>query len=506
MDTDHSSRAVPSVAIYARQSVEEDQGFAQQIADCEEEVRRRGWLVVGEPYPDNDVSGSAARGSKTYWARMLKAFDAGQFDVLMVTEVDGLTRSLTDVLGIRPPRRDIRVVTVRGGIDRQDDDYKLKQLVLLAEREVKIKAQRAQRYARERRAAGHPSTGKASHGYTWVTAANRDQAGTRYVIDADEAQDVRKIFTEFLSGAPLGQIARDLNSAGRKTRKGARWHTSTVRRIVMNPLYAALLPPSQGSQPHDLAIIDLAACTPGAWEPLVECDHLVAARDKLAGVKPDHQGTARKWLLSGLAICAVCRQPVRSARGRTHPSPRKDGSGTTPSQRYHTYRCVNGHIMRKGEIIDEFVSEVCIARLSKADTLDLLAPKPGTVDVRVLHSQREALGGKAQERAQAARIRQGDRGRCRGSARRPQLRAVDAEIARGVAIDSLAELVGVKDVRTWWHREEWPFARRRSIVEALMTVVIHPVGYGKRITTLEAAADTVENEWTDGKKKAGTHG
>src|SRR5699024_4674259 len=146
-----------------------------------EEVRRRGWLVVGEPYPDNDVSGSATRGSKTYWAKMLKAFDAGEFDVLMVTEVDRLTRSLTDVLDIRPPRRNIRVVTVRGGIDTQDDDYMLKQLVLLAEREVKIKAQRAQRYARERRAAGHPSPGKAPHGYKWVAAANRDPAGTRYV-------------------------------------------------------------------------------------------------------------------------------------------------------------------------------------------------------------------------------------------------------------------------------------------------------------------------------------
>lgn len=508
MNTDHSFRAVPRVAIYARQSVEEDQGIAQQIADCEEEVRRRGWLVVGEPYPDNDVSGSAARGSKTYWAKMLKAFDAGEFDVLMVTEVDRLTRSLTDVLDIRPPRRNIRVVTVPGGIDTQDDDYMLKQLVLLAEREVKIKAQRAQRYARERRAAGHPSPGKAPHGYTWVAAANRDPAGTRYVIDADEAKDVRKIFKEFLSGAPLGQIARVLNTKGRRTRKGARWHSSTVRRILMNPLYAALLPPSQGSQPHDLSIIDLAACTRGAWKPIVKRDHLVAARDKLVGVKPNHQGTARKWLLSGLAICAVCRQPVRSARGATHPTPRRDCSGTAPSQRYQSYRCVNGHIMRKGDIIDEFVSEVCIARLSKPDTLDLLAPKPDAVDVRVLHSQREALGGRRK-----SMLKQLASGRATDEEAEEalddladQLRAVDAEIARAMAVDPLAELVGVKDVRAWWHSEERTLARRRSIVEALMTVVIHPVGYGKRITTLEAAADTVEIEWTDGKKEAGTHG
>lgn len=493
MTTEPARRAAPRVAIYARQSVEEDQGIAQQIADCEEEVRRRGWLVAGDPYPDNDVSGSTTRGAKTNWAKMLKAFDSGEFDVLMVTEVDRLTRSLTDVLDIRPPRRNIRVVTVRGGIDTEDDDFMLKQLVLLAEREVKIKAQRAQRYARERRAAGHPSPGKAPHGYKWVAAANRDAKGTRYEIDKSEEEDVKRIFDRFLSGDALGEIARALNTDGRKTRKGAKWHTSTVRRILMNPLYAALLPPSQGSQLHDLAAIDLAACTPGAWEKLVERDLLVAARDKLVGVKPNHQGTARKWLLSGLAICSVCRQPVRSARGMTHPTPRKDGSGTAPSQRYHTYRCVNGHIMRRGEIIDEFVSDVCITRLSEPDTLDLLAPKPDVVDIRVLNSQRIALGtrrktvlkqissGRAtEEEAEEALDDLAD-----------QLRAVDAEIARAVASDPLAELVGIDDARAWW----LTLTRRRAVVEALMTVVIHPVGRGRRITTFEAAAETVEIDW-----------
>ncbi|MGO1225823.1 recombinase family protein [Brachybacterium paraconglomeratum] len=486
----------PRVALYARQSEEEDQGIGQQLADGRAEVGRRGWRVVLE-YQDNDVSGSKVRGPKTDWAKMLDAFDADEFDVLLVTASDRLTRSLPDVLDVRPPRRDIRVVTIREGVDTDVDDFMLKQLVLLAEREVKVKAERAARYARERRAMGHPSPGKAPHGYRWVPAANRDAKGTRYEIAEDEAQDVRVIFKEFLSGAPLGQIARDLNSAGRKTRKGARWHTSTVRRILMNPLYSALLPPSQGSQPHDLAIIDLSTCTSGAWEALIERDHLVAARDKLVGVKPNHQGTARKWLLSGLAICAVCRQPVRSARGATHPTPRKDGSGSAPSQRYHTYRCVNGHIMRRGEIIDDFVSEVCITRLSKPDTLDLLAPKPDVVDIRVLHSRRIALGGRRKsvlKQLASGRATEADAEEALDDLA-DQLRTVDAEIARAVATDPLAELVGIKDARAWWHDEERTLARRRSVVEALMTVIIHPVGPGRRITTFDAAADTVEIGW-----------
>lgn len=72
---------------------------------------------------------------------------------------------------------------------------------------------------------------------------------------------------------------------------------------------------------------------------------------------------------------------------------------------------------------------------------------------------------------------------------------MDAEIARAVAIDPLAELVGVKDARAWWHDEERTPARCRSDVEAPMTVVIHLVRPGRRITTLEAADEPVEIDW-----------
>lgn len=102
MTNDATRSSVPRVAIYARQSVDEDQGIEQQIADGHEEAQRRAWPVVAE-FPDNDTSGSTARGPKTYWHKMLRAFDADEFDVLVVTETSRLTRNLTDVLDVTPP-------------------------------------------------------------------------------------------------------------------------------------------------------------------------------------------------------------------------------------------------------------------------------------------------------------------------------------------------------------------------------------------------------------------
>ena len=493
----HSTVATPPrLASYARQSVGEDQGLRQQVEDCVVEAQRRGWPVVAE-YLDNDTSASKARGSATAWAAMLRAFDAGEFDALIVTDVDRLTRSLTDVLEVRPPKRDMRIIVVRGSIDTSDPsgDFMFKQLVLLAEREVAVKTVRAQRYAKERRLAGHPTSGLTPHGYRWIPSTERDHTGTRYSIVEEEAHDVRQIFREYLAGAALAQVARDLNDAGRRTRKGARWHTSTVRRSLLNPLYAALLPPAQPTGEHNLTRIVIEECIPGAWEPIVQRDQLLATRATLIGTKPNHTGNARRWLLSGLAVCSICRSPVRSARGETHPSARKDGSGAAESNRYHAYRCVNGHFMRNGDIIDEYVAEVCIGRISQPDSRTLFAPPETGPDIEVLNARKMELG--TRESAIAQLIASGKMNA--NSARdaldnlADELRGVNNEIARSILRDPLAELAGVADARAWW--SEATLARRRAVIDALMVVAIQPVGAGRRVTTMEAAAASIAVEW-----------
>lgn len=487
--------STPSVAIYARQSVDEDQGIAQQLDDCRAEAHRRCWPVVAE-FADNETSGSRERGPSTDWAAMLRAFDAGEFDTLLVVDADRLTRSLRDVLEVRPPQRDMRVVVVRGAIDTADDDYMLKQLVLLAEREVRVKGARAARYALERRKKGHPTAGRTPHGYDWVRAADRDAEGTRFKINTSEAEDVRRTFSEFLAGASMKQIARDLNESGSTTRAGAKWGAPTVRRILMNPMYAAKLPPAQPTGEFSLEAIKLEECGEGAWEPIVELDRIIATRGRLIGVKPNHEGTARKWLLPGLAVCGVCRGPIRSAKGETHPTARVDGSGKAVQKRYHAYRCLDhGHFMRTGDIIDEYVAEICIERLSREDAADLLIPPDDGPDLATLDSRRKELESRDSEIASMIA-----RGKMRPNAAEEaldelaeELRSVNEAIARSVKRDPLAEVVSAEDVRQWWDNAS--LARRRKIVEALMLVVIHRVGNGKRVTTLEGASETVGIEW-----------
>lgn len=152
--------------------------------------------------------------------------------------------------------------------------------------------------------------------------------------------------------------------------------------------------------------------------------------------------------------------------------------------------------MRNGDIIDQYVSEVCIARLAEKDAADLVAPRPDSIDIATLNSTREALKRRRQSIASfVARGLMTDTDADESlTSIAGELQAIDDQIARAVLNDPLAELALVDDVREWWGGAT--LARRRLLVETLMVVRIHPVGHGKRVTTLDGAADSVTLEWT----------
>ena len=67
-------------------------------------------------------------------------------------------------------------------------------------------------------------------------------AGSRLVINEDEAAVVRRIFAEFTRPyfhTGLSEISADLNADGIPTQRGGHWYASTVRYILSNQVYAS---------------------------------------------------------------------------------------------------------------------------------------------------------------------------------------------------------------------------------------------------------------------------
>lgn len=283
------------------------------------------------------ISGATGAGKTTFLNAMLSLIGAEQ-RILVIEESAELRPDHPHVVHLQ-----VRKANVQGAGEVTMSDLVRAAMrmrpdrIVLGECEVALRRAHNQEYKITRLKQGHPTPGASAFGYRWVPVIHRDAEGTRYSIVEDEAVTVRRIYAEFLAGASLGQISRDLNTDGRTTRKDAKWYASMVRDVLMNPGYAALLAPSQLTGEYDLGKIDIEDCIDGAWEPIIEKEQLLASRARLVGRKPNHKGTARKWFLAGLAVCSVCKAPVE-VRQRGDPrrpvltaQVRRLASATTPT-------------------------------------------------------------------------------------------------------------------------------------------------------------------------------
>jgi len=479
-------------AIYARQSVAEPEGIKRQVEACTALAASRDYIVV-ETYEDDNVSGYKTRGAGTAFDRMLTDARAGKFDVLIVRKLDRLGRSLTaleQLMAVKVP-----TVTTDGEVDLTSASGRLIANVLTAvsRNESEVKAERRVFANADRRKDGVPTSGRVPYGYRWVSTKQRGERGTTQAYELDEARaaDVRTIYNSFLAGVPLGSICRDLNEAGKRTvatkshPEGVPFRPTTLRRILMSPYYAARLPlPSiDGEQrPYDQDAITLATTTEGDWPAIVTTEEWLEAKARLA--HPERKtspGPSRKWLLSGLALCGVCMEPIRAGGGEAG---------------VHSYRCRSmAHFMRRGAPLDDFVERVIIARLSRPDAVELLSDRerPDTDALRAERRRLEVSVRQAGDDEQDGLIDRAERVRLtkRANARTAE---IDELLRSGVDTQALAGVVGQRDVAKAWRGLS--LGHRRTILETLATVVVHSVGQGnRRNMSDEAMALTVTIDW-----------
>lgn len=475
-------------AIYARQSVAEPEGIRRQVEACQQLADARDYIVV-DAYEDDSVSGYRERGEGTAFARMLADARAGKFDVLIVRKLDRLGRSLAALEALTAAK--VNTVTTDGALDLASPSGRLVANVLtsVARAESEVKAERRVFANADRRTKGVPTSGRVPYGYTWVPMAERGEDGTAYVLDAERAPDVRRIYDEFLAGVAIGSIARDLNLAGRRTLPtkrhpdGVPFSPTTVRRILMSPYYAALLPlPREDGGVYDQRDITRDSCVEGAWPAIVTPDEWAEAKTRLE--HPERKtspGPTRRWLLSGIAVCGVCKQPIRAGGGE---------------RGIHSYRCGSmAHFMRRGVPLDDFVERLVVARLERPDAVDLLVDRERP-DVDALRAERRRLEVSLRELGDDHD--DGLVGRAEYQRRLKRLNArvaeLDGKLQAGANVEPLRDLVGAGDVRGAW--DALPLGRKRAVLEALLTIEVHSVGQGnRRNMSDEAMARTLTITW-----------
>ena len=416
-------------------------GVDRQEVDCRVLADRLGWTVV-EVYQDNDLSAYSGKPRPGY-RRLLADLRTGVADAVLVWHTDRLHRSpieLEEYIEVCKPR-EIPTQTVKAGpIDLATPSGRLmaRQLGNYARFESEHHSDRAKRARLQAATDGRWVGGLRPFGYG---------ADGMTVIEA-EAEVIQWMAAEVLAGTSLRAIARKLNADGTFTSTGRPWTPRAVAWLLRRPRNAGL------SQHHGEPV------APAKWPAILD-EHTWRGVVAVLGDPSRNTTTsrARKWLLSGLARCGVCDEPVRS------------NVAAWRDRRVPSYTCPAGHVRRQAVELDEFIEALVIERLSRADAVELLAPDQ-TGDVAALHAQDAGLRARLDELGRlygdgvidALQLASGT------ASIRTQREQVTVALAAASRDSVLQGVADAEDPEAVWRGLD--LSRKRAVVDVLMKITI----------------------------------
>jgi DNA invertase Pin-like site-specific DNA recombinase len=355
--------------IYARQSLDRngDQlAITRQLSECERLCTQRGYTQVAEPIVENDTSASSTRKRKGY-TQLLAMVKSGQVDIIVAYSVDRLTRKLSDLEALIDlvEATGVTVVTLSGDLDLSTPAGRLNARILASVARGEVETKAARQVLRNRQAvkAGRALAG----GMRTIGYVDRRLSE----LHPTEAPLITAGYEQLVAGQSARGIARQWNEAGMQTSRGGAWNSNTVKMALTNPRYAGIAVYRSNRVNSEVMGI-------GEWQPLVSRDVWDTAQTILTDParKTSPGGQERKYLMSGLAVCADCGGVMRSAQV----------SGK------RVYRCPRLNLTRRVEQVDSFVREVVAAHLRQPGGPDLAASDG--VDTAALRSELAALSSK----------------------------------------------------------------------------------------------------------------
>jgi site-specific DNA recombinase len=468
MKTTQTGGARTRAVIYVRISQDRTGaglGVERQREDCEALAERMGWDVV-ETYVDNDVSAFSGKLRKDY-RRMLADLDDGKATVVIVWHTDRLTRSIVELEEYieLSDRRGIATHTVQAGtVDLATPSGRMTARILgaVARQESEHKGERVARARRQKALKGEWMGGIRPFGWGVPTGEMRAKVDRKTGEEVEvpeldmlkavpeEAEALRYFTDEILSGGSIRSLVKWCHDKGITTTRGNPMSHTDMRDMLLRPRNAGI------------AVYRGEEVGRGLWEPIVdEAKYRAVCAILKDPARTTTPGAQPKWLGSLLYRCgrAACTHfvYVTQSGGRSYPS----------------YRCQTGHGGgRRAEVVDQYVEDTVVERLSRPDAHELLEPAPDGVDVAALQAESEAIRRRMTDLAGLFGSGQiGMEAFTTGTdTARAQLEGVTQQLARAATRDPLAGLVGAPDVRKAW--KALGLERQRNVLRALVTVTL----------------------------------
>ncbi|MFB7364728.1 recombinase family protein [Streptomyces hydrogenans] len=461
------------VGIYTRISRDDEGealGVGRQRTDCERLADLRTWQPV-KVYEDNDVSAFKRNVVREEFELMLKDLKAGLIDGVVSYDLDRLARQPQDLERLIEiyddrPRLEFATVTNDVNLGTADGRTMARIMVAFANKSSHDTSRRLKRKHLELAQQGKSNGGPAPYGWR---KDDRDK------VDPEAARHIRAAQKEVLAGVRIGTIRtrwqeEGLGNPRAGTKRMAHHH---VEHILTNPRLV-------GYRTYHGEILHGEDGKPvvGEWETINTPEEWEAVCAAIAERKQNKTGQilARKYLLSGIARCGLCKSKIRGqVNGRWKP-------GSKGAQ--YTYQCskVNGgcgKVGRVGEPVDTLIARLVLQeQREKAATTAVSTeerwPREEELESLLLDIAQLIKAEKAKAITVSTLLQLlPDKERERD--------ALKLERARFYKEQKQAEAKGNTADLTEAEFFDLPIERQREIVlHSLTAVIVHPAGRGKR--------------------------
>jgi DNA invertase Pin-like site-specific DNA recombinase len=437
-------------SIYCRISADREGaglGVRTQEQDCRELAATLGASIV-TVHTDNDLSAYSGKPRPGYRA-LLSEIESGAVDAVLAWHTDRLHRSPTEleVYISACEKHSVTTHTVKAGkldLSTASGLFMARNFGNLARYEVDHARERMHRAKLRSAESGTWKGGRRPFGFEADGVTVRD----------DEADLLRQAADAILAGDSVRSVARAWNAAGSTTTTGKPWSPHAPRRVLLRPRNAGLME-------HRGQVVGEAE-----WPAVIDAEKWRAVVRALTDParRTNNGTTAVRSLGSGLFICGVCEEPVRTDRDR---------------QGHRNYRCREGsHVTRLTTAVDELVSGVIVERLRRPDLRNLLhvdrAEDVSGLEsraVELLERRRQLVSLFAEGSVDAVQLTEGTK---RLGA---DLEDVRKRIAAAYSDHALAGIGDSPDPGAAWL--DSTLERQRLVLDALVRVRLMPSGRGR---------------------------
>ena len=182
-----------------------------------------------------DAGYSGKNTDRPAFQQMMERVEDGEFSHVLVWKIDRISRNLLDFSTMYARCKNLGVTFVSK--NEQFDtstamgEAMLKIILVFAELERNMTSERVQATMNARAAEGKWNGGRVPFGYRY------DSASDSFSIVEEERQDILLMKDFYLSCHSLADTARQMNAAGKVTRRGYKWTPATVSIILKSPFY-----------------------------------------------------------------------------------------------------------------------------------------------------------------------------------------------------------------------------------------------------------------------------